>query len=205
MILFVKRGQQLTAALWNAFWAERRRYRIRAGPGVHVDDRADGQLISFRGGGGAYNGFFPISIGGKFCRIGEGYVNGLIPEIDGVPIIGSEGSPQPKLELSDGGEYFDETGRSFIGLKSTINPESGRIVERAADGTGEMGLTIVQRKSMPATDPDDDTIGYCRLAVLYRGEKATSGFGRLVRIGLFNYQHRTAKQGDKWRHFFDPA
>lgn len=207
--LIVSVGEQLTAALWNAFWKERRMRRLTAGPGVFIRDTGDGQVISFRPSQKAFRPNFNVSLAATDAVIGMGFVNGLEPQIDGRPISGilADGSKDPKgvPRLKLGADLFDATGRSFIVIRAQIDPETGKILEPDEDGAGELGLTIMQRAAAPPTDPEDDTIGYHRLAVLRRPKAASSGLGALRQIAMFDYQHRTARQGEKWVHFFDPA
>ena len=48
---FVKRGQPITATLWNQLCAAARACRIIAGDGVRLREMPDGTIITFDGGG----------------------------------------------------------------------------------------------------------------------------------------------------------
>lgn len=202
--LIVRRGQELTAKLWNAFWGERRRCRIFGGPGVFVKDSSDGQVISFRAGGSAYLPKFGVNQIGKFVTFRLGLVNGQEPRIEDVPITGGNGRPVPRLRLQDTEDVFDPTGRSWLAIRLQVD-ETGRMIQPDAEGEGPLELTIVQRASALSADPEDSTIGFHPIAVFRRPPTARKGLGTLKQIAMFDYQHRTAWENNRWRHFFDPA
>jgi len=209
--LIVRAGQELSATLWNAFWRERRGTRLKPGPGVLLTETGDGTIVSFRASARPFIPSFKVTLTGTSASFGLGLVNGWEPRLDGRPISGilpyGEKDPKgvPKLKLSDTSEFFDITGRSWLALRAQVDAETGRLLQPDEQDVGELGLSIIQRDSCPPTDPDDDTIGYHRIAMLRRGSRDTTGLGTLYQISMFDYQHRTARQNGKWRHFFDPA
>lgn len=199
--LFVRKGDPVLPAV-NELSRVQRALRILPGRGILLTKTTRGVVVNARALAQGFVGAFPVTLAGREVQIGEGYVNGKMPEIESVPLIGNDTKPAPRLTLR--ADLFDKTGRSWVSLKVTVD-ETGRMIQPDSEGEGTLELTIVQRSDVLPTDPDDDTIGYHPLAMLRRPEKETTGLGTLHQIAMHDYQHRTAKQNEKWVHFFDVA
>lgn len=198
------RGGDLVLPAWNKLVAFMAANRIRAGDGVVISRSPLGVLISAKRNLSSFRGAFRISFEGEKIKVGRGFVNGLEPLIEKIPITGTDKLPPPSLALKE--DKFDETGRSWICIIGKVDPKSGRIVEpkKGTDGktSGKLELWIEQRDNR--TDPDD-LLAIKPIAMLKRPAKEKKGFGTLHQIALFDYQHRSAFQNKRWRHFFHPA
>lgn len=197
--LYVRAGDLVLPA-WNKLQETLGSFRILKGAGVTLRRTTGGVIISATGSLAEFIGSFHASISGDSCKVGEGYINGNEPLIGKVPITGTDDKPQPSLKLRE--DRFDETGRSWICVVGKINPETGRIIT-PVNGKGTLELQIEQRDN-PGPDPDD-LLAVVPIAMLKRAGKEKTGLGTLHQIALFDYQHRSAKQNERWRHFFDPA
>ena len=200
--LFVRRGDPVLPAV-NELSRLQKSLRILSGRGILLGRGPQGVRINARAAVVGFTGSFAVRKSGKGATFGAGYVNGLMPVLDGLPIVGTDKKAAPILKLRV--DEFDGTGRSWLCLKATIDKESGRIIQPKEGEGGSPELTIVQRKSNSAGDTDDDAIGYHAIAVLFRGENDRQGLGDVHQIALHDYQHKTARQDGRWRHFFSPA
>lgn len=196
--LLVRAGQELTAALWNAFWKQQRLCRLRSGPGVYIKDTSDGQIITFRGGGNNFVHPWKATLWGSSVIFRLGLVNGLEPLIDGVPISGEEGGSPPRLQLDE--TLFDDSGRSWGAIRLQVD-SSGKIIQPDEKGQGELMLEMVQVASL---NQSDDTV-HLHPVFMLRRPRGGSGFGVMKQIAMFDYQHRTAKRYGRFMHFVDPA
>lgn len=197
--LSVRAGDHLTASLWNDFWHQAAKNRLVGGQGVLVRDSEDGQIINFRPNIRPFIGDFKVSLQGRQSTIGRGFVNGYEPLIDGIKISGEKGI-QPPLILSDTEDLYDSSGRSFIAIEGEIDPDKGSLIV-PKNGEGDLKLRIVQVREIKVTG----LLGFKEIAVLRRPASQKKGLGELTQIAMFSYQHRTARRGDSWEHFFDPA
>lgn len=196
--LDVRRGDLVMPA-WRKLLDVLRSFRLRAGPGVLLRRSSLGVLVSSRAAVRGFSGSFPVNLQGDSAKVGEGYVSGLLPLIEEVPILGTEKVPQPSLKLR--ADRFDDTGRSWICIVGKVDPETGKIIQ-PVKGKGKLELQIEQRDSL--TD-EDDTLAIKAIAMLKRPAKEKQGFGTMHQIAMFDYQHWSAKQNERWRHFFVPA
>lgn len=196
--LNVRKGDLVLPA-WRRLLEVLGSFRLRAGPGVLLRRSRLGVLVSARSALRGYTGAFPVDLQGDSVKVGEGYISGLLPLIDEVPLTGTDKKPQPSLKLR--ADRFDDTGRSWVCAVGKVDSETGKIIQ-PVKGVGKLELRVEQRDSL--TD-EDDTLAIKAIAMLKRPVREKQGFGTLHQIALFDYQHMSAKQNERWRHFFVPA
>lgn len=176
---------ELVVPAWRRLVSALRQLQILPGVGVLLTRTPDGVIVNLRSAVQGFTGSFPVSLRGTAVEIGDGYVNGDVPQIDGKPIIPTDGKPRPTLPLKE--DAFDATGRSWICIQKVVTP----------DGK-PTSLSIVQAAHpFRTTDP---LAGRHPIAVLVRKPTETKGFGTIHRIAFFDLQHRF-NPGTK-KHFF---
>src|SRR3954464_464005 len=115
---FVKRGQPITALLWNQLCAAVRACRIIAGDGVRVREMPDGSIITFDGKGSEFVHPFQVSlVGTEAATIRPGTVNKVDAKIKDVPLAGKDGEAPPVLNF--GQPMLDDEGRGYICVELT--------------------------------------------------------------------------------------
>ncbi len=116
-----RRGQQLTPEMWNDARDFVRANRIREGKGIRLHATPDGTFISADSGGTPWNHPFRVFvIGQTAATILPGFVNGSIePEIDGVPLSGSEKEPPPTLKFPR--VKLDAESRGYIAIEAEFD------------------------------------------------------------------------------------
>lgn len=200
--LYVRAGDLVLPA-WHKLLEALRSFQLYGGRGILLSKSSLGTVVNVREQVVGFVGAWDVQRKGSVVTVGLGLVNGLEPLINGIPITGNEKEGKPSLKLRL--DRFDKTGRSWISLRVKIDPETGRIIQPDEKGEGELELTIEQRDNLLRADPDDSTIGFKAIAMLKRAVDDDSTFGDLHQALWFDQQHRTVKQNEKWRHFFDPA
>jgi hypothetical protein len=201
----VKRGQPITAALWNQFAAAVRACRIISGDGVRLRETPDGTIISFDGGGAEFAHPFQVAlIGTEAASIRPGTVNRVEAKIKDVPLAGKDGEAPPLLKF--GKPKLDDEGRGYICVEVTCrekdwsvekvevvqvadpNTDDGEAGEGHSGSTGSVALPG-RRTRYP-------------LAML---RERDDGKLDLYQITFFDLQHRAALGEDRktaTRHFF---
>jgi hypothetical protein len=108
--------------MWNDARAFVRACRLREGKGIRLHETPDGTFISADIGGAPWNHPFRVFlIGNTAANIFPGFVNGSIePEIDGVPLSGSEKKPPPTLKFQR--VKLDAERRGYIALEAEFDP-----------------------------------------------------------------------------------
>lgn len=115
---FVKRGQPITAELWNRLVGAVRAVRLLPGDGARLRSTPDGTIIGFDAASAPWSHPFQVSlIGQTAAEIRSGFVNAIEPEINGVPLSGDDAEPPPKLEF--GKLKLDPDGRGYVAIEIT--------------------------------------------------------------------------------------
>ena len=115
---FVRKGQAITAALWNQLCAAVRACRLIAGDGVRLREMPDGTIITFDGGSAEFVHPFQVSlIGTDAASIRPGTVNKVDAKIKDVPLAGKDGEAPPVLKV--GTPMLDDEGRGYICVEVT--------------------------------------------------------------------------------------
>ena len=202
---FVKRGQPITAPLWNQLCAAVRACRIISGDGVRLRETPDGTIITFDGSDAVFAHPFQVSLVGKeAATIRPGTVNRIDAKIKGVPLAGTDRVPPPVLKF--GKPRLDQDGCGFICIE---------VMCREKDWSVEK-IEVVQVAD-PNTDDGEpgESPGGSGGAVTLPGRRARHPLamlrerkdGRLdlFQITFFDLQHRPALASDRktaTRHFF---
>ena len=145
-------------------------YETEAGASISVDKTARQFFI------GAFN---VTNLGQGRVQIGVGFVNGLVPVIDGSPL-----SERPELKIPK----VSGPDPAYILLKVEVDKETERIKE------DKEAVSIVAESKKP---PMTDVIGYHPIAAIHN----IAGTERIYQLAYFSYNH-AYKNG---KHFFVPA
>jgi hypothetical protein len=202
---FVKRGQSITATLWNQLCAAVRACRLIAGDGVRLREMPDGTIITFDGDGTEFVHPFQVSlIGTEAASIRPGTVNKVVAKIKDVPLAGTDDQPPPVLKF--GQPMLDEEGRGYICVEVTCREkdwsvEKVEVVQVADPNTddGEAGEGVAGTTASVAL-PGRRT-RYPLAMLRERKDKKLD----LYQITFFDLQHRAALGTDRktaTRHFF---
>jgi hypothetical protein len=124
----------------------------------------------------------------------RGYVNALMPVIDGTPIAPIDGSPPPAIV---GKAEFDAEGRAWVGIRVGIDPSTGKMKNRTQASLTDDDLTIVIQNS-PIISSQQGEFHFHPIACVPKE-------GSPFQISYFDYQWGVSKQGSVWRHFLIPA
>ena len=115
---FVRRGQPITAGLWNRLIAAVRAVRLLPGDGARLRSTPDGTIIGFDAATAPWAHPFQVSlIGQSAAQIRSGLVNSIEPKINGVPLSGTDSKPAPKLDF--GKLKLDTDGRGYVAIEIT--------------------------------------------------------------------------------------
>lgn len=200
---FVRKGQPITALLWNQLCAAVRGNRLIAGNGVRLREMPDGTIITFDGGADFVHPFQVSIIGTEAASIRPGTVNKVDAKIKDVPLAGEDGEAPPVLKF--GQPMLDDEGRGYICVEVTCR-EKDWSVEK---------VEVVQVAD-PNTDdgePGEGTGGGSAVALPERRTRYPLAMLRerkdkkldLYQITFFDLQHRAALGTDRktaTRHFF---
>ena len=197
--LTARTGQRIKPTL-KSFLAWLRSQRIEAGPGIRILRTAAGTCVSANVPSPTFLGDFTVSLTeeGRFY-VARGFVNGIEPKINGIPITGDKDNERPSLKLP---KEFDKSGRAWALVQVTLNKQTERIDEKARDS-----VVVVADKttSSPALirrgakrTADAPLVGRHPIAMFLKGED-----GRILtyQLSFFSLRHAFAKK----RHFFVPA
>ena len=202
---FVKRGQTITATLWNQLCATVRACRLIAGDGVRLREMPDGTIITFDGDCAEFVHPFQVSLSGNnAATIRPGTVNRVDAKIKGVSLAGTERVPPPLLKF--GRPMLDAEGRGYICVEVTCR-EKDWSVEK---------VEVVQVADPNTNDGEaSDSHGGSGGAVALPGRRARYPLAMLrerkdkkldlYQITFFDLQHRPALNTDRKsaaRHFF---
>jgi hypothetical protein len=156
-----------------------RSQRIVGGVGVKVLQTDQGTVISssLRP---SFVGAFAVTKLDRAVRVGLGFVNGIIPTINGAPL---SDAPQLSIPKAESREPL------YIMLSVEVDKDSGRL-----DESNKEAVKIVAQASKVA--PNKET-GLHPIAVFYPTKTGT----RLYQLAYFSYNH-AFRDG---RHFFVPA
>ncbi len=202
---FVKRGQPITAVLWNQLCAAGRANRLIAGNGVRLREMPDGTIITFDGDGAEFVHPFQVSlVGNEAASIRPGTVNRVDATIDDVPLAGKDGDAPPVLKF--GQPMLDDEGRGYICIEVTCREKDWSIEK----------VEVVQVAN-PSTDDGEAGEGHAGStgSVALPGRRTRyplamlrerdDGKLDLYQITFFDLQHRAALGTDRktaTRHFF---
>lgn len=202
---FVKRGQPITAVLWNQLCAAVHACRLIAGDGVRLREMPDGTIITFDGDGAEFVHPFQVSlVGTEAASIRPGTVNKVDAKIKDVPLAGKDGEAPPVLKF--GTPMLDDEGRGYICVEVTCR-EKDWSVEK---------VEVVQVAD-PNTDDGEpgEGLGGTTASVALSGRRTRYPLAMLrerkdkkldlYQITFFDLQHRAALGTDRktaTRHFF---
>lgn len=201
----VRRGQPITAQLWNQLVGVVRACRLISGDGVRLRETPDGTIITFDGGGADFAHPFQVSlVGTDAATIRPGTVNRVDVMIKDVPLAGTDREPPPVLKV--GTPMLDQEGRGFICVEVTCR---------------EKDWSVEKTEVVQVADPNSDDggagegSGGSGGAVALAGRRARhplamlrqrkDGKLDLFQITFFDLQHRPALAADRKsaaRHFF---
>lgn len=202
---FVKRGQPVTAVVWNQLCAAVRACRIISGDGVRVRETPDGTIITFDGQSPDFAHPFQVALqGSDSATIRPGTVNRVDAKIKNVPLAGADQDPPPVLKF--GKPQLDDDGRGFICVEVTCR-EKDWSVEKVE-------VVQVADPNTPDGEPSDSHSGEGG-AVALPDRRARHPLAMLrqrkdgkldvFQITFFDLQHRPALAVDRktaTRHFF---
>lgn len=118
----VRKGQPITAELWNRLVAAVRATRLLPGVGARLRSMPHGTIIGFDAAPVSWAHPFQVSlVGNTAAQIRPGRVNMIEPKIDGVALSGTEDEPSPKLEF--GKLQLDKEDRGYIAIEITCGPK----------------------------------------------------------------------------------
>ena len=173
---FVKRGQPITAVLWNQLCAVVRAGRLIAGDGVRLREMPDGTIITFDSDGAEFVHPFQVSLSGtEAVTIRPGTVNRVDAKIKDVPLAGTDDHPPPLLKF--GQPMLDDEGRGYICVEVTCREKDWSVekveVVQVADpntddgeaGEGHSGTTAsvaLPGRRAPCSDSLVEKGSHCR-------------------------------------------
>lgn len=178
--VFTARRRERVKPKLAGFLSWLRSQRITGGRGVTVFQTEEGTVVSATMRAQSFIGAFRVFRAGAGVRVGIGFVNGILPRIEGVPLDEGPILPVPKK--------MPETP-FFVFLKVTIVEDTGRI-----DPQDDSAVTIVAGTK---EDASEENTGYHPIAVFYPLEEGS----KLFQLAYFSYNH-AYRNG---RHFFVPA
>ena len=115
---FVRRGQPITADLWNRLVVAVRAVRLLPGDGARLFSTPDGTIVGFNAPSAPWSHPFQVSlIGQSAAEIRPGLINSVEPKIDDVPLSGTDSEPPPKLQF--GKLRLDADNRGYIAVEIT--------------------------------------------------------------------------------------
>ena len=201
---FVKRGQPITAILWNQLCAAVRGCRLIAGDGVRLREMPDGTIITFDGDGADFVHPFQVSlVGTEGASIRPGTVNRVDAKIKGVPLAGSDREPPPVLKF--GKLQLDQDGRGYICVEVTCEKdwsvEKVEVVQVADPNTDAGEASGSHGGSGGSVALPGRRARYPLAMLRERKDKKLD----LYQITFFDLQHRPALATDRKtaaRHFF---
>ena len=161
---FVRKGQPITAVLWNQLCAAVRACRLIAGDGVRLREMPDGTIITFDGDGAEFVHPFQVSlIGNEAASIRPGTVNKVDARIKDVPLVGKEGEAPPVLKF---GQPTVQTGLMQPLCKEQLKPfrPSNQSRTEMLTRINRMALDLWTDVRTPRSDTSQCTYCVCRHA-----------------------------------------
>ncbi|EDY21070.1 hypothetical protein CfE428DRAFT_1363 [Chthoniobacter flavus Ellin428] len=208
---FVRRGQPITAELWNKLVAAVRSVRLLPGDGARLRSTPDGTLVGFDAAPSPWPHAFQVTLFGQTAaQISSGLVNGIEPKIGDVPMSGTDKQPPPRLEF--GKLKLDPNNRGYVAIEITCD-DKWKIT------TMEM-VQVAYFDSENGEDPPTRSGGVSAIGGIpgISGRRVRypvamlvqrkSGQLDVVQIVFFNLAHRAQprdNQSDAARHFFWPG
>jgi hypothetical protein len=184
--LAARRGQRVKPRL-KSFLAWLKAHRIESGQGIRIRRTINGTIVSANIPNPVFLGAFTVSLveGGQFS-VARGFVNGIEPKINGVPITGQDEKPRPTLKVP---QSFDQSGRAWALVEVKINEKTLRI-----DQEDPESVVIKADKSLAS---GDRLVGRHPIAMFVQADG-----GQIIKYQLsyFSLRHAFNK-----RHFFVPA
>lgn len=199
----VRRGDPITAELWNAMTAAVAQCRIVAGLGTRVSEVSGGSIVDFDFGGGFAHPWLASLRGQNAASIRPGTINGLEATIKGVAL---SDDPAPVLEWDE--VKLDASGSGLIAAEVTVDTDTLKL----------KSIEMVQVADPDAEDgeaPEDGSLPlHGGAAAALEGGRARWPIARLrqredgtlvlFQIVYFNLTHRAVRgeDGGIARHFF---
>ena len=208
---FVRRGQPITADLWNRLVAAVRAVRLLPGDGARLRSMPDGTIVGFDAASSPWAHPFQVSlIGQSAAEIRTGLLNAIEPKIAGVPLSGTDDKPPPKLEF--GKLKLDTDNRGYIAVEITCGKKweiTTMEMVQVAYFDSESGEEPPEGSGGPSSIGGIPGISGRRvrypLAML---RQRSTGQLDLFQIVFFNIVHRAQPRNDAddvARHFFWPG
>ena len=208
---FVRRGQPITADLWNRLVAAVRAVRLLPGDGARLRSMPDGTIVGFDAAPAPWAHPFQVSlIGQSAAEIRTGLLNAIEPKIAGVPLSGTDDKPPPKLEF--GKLKLDTDNRGYIAVEITCGKKweiTTMEMVQVAYFDSESGEEPPEGSGGPSSIGGIPGISGRRvrypLAML---RQRSTGQLDLFQIVFFNIVHRAQPRDDAAdvaRHFFWPG
>ena len=191
-------GEKILPA-YNTLAKAVREWRWFQGEGIRILDTPLGATIIREPDSLAFNHPWRVSGGAGICTVSPGFVEGVLPWIDGRPIDGlaANGAPDPRgvptLKLAD---LFDDNGYSWIALRLLCDKDLKLLASE------KKGAEILQTNVRTwgggyslAVKSGDGWQGDYPIALLRRTGK--TGFGSLFQLAHFNIRCRP-RTGKFW-------
>ena len=186
--LFVRPGEKLTAALWNKLVTAVRSCYIMPGDGVRIRRTPDGTMLSCSLWA-AWDHPFRVRGSGS-VTINKGLVDGIEPNINGVPLSGDPKKNKPVPTLNITTPKIGKDGIGWIAVEITVDPIKWKTL------TAEVVQvdTLSVQEKLKARHP--------LAALAQRDDQSVDIF----QVEFFNLQHRAdGATGVPSRHFFWPV
>jgi hypothetical protein len=177
---FVARRRERVKPKLAGFLSWLRSQRIVGGKGVEVFQTESGTIVSAAMRPQSFIGAFRVTKIGRKVRVGVGFVNGIMPTIDGKKL-----EEKPTLEIPK----KPPKEPLFVFLQVKINEKSERIDPEDKEA---VTVGIGTKKEMAKKNT-----GYHPIAVFYSLESGS----KLYQLAYFSYNHAYRRD----RHFFVPA
>ena len=204
---FVKRGQKITADLWDAMARAVLSNRLLEGPGIRLRGTPVGTIVSVDAGAHAsFSHAWEVTlVGTNAASISPGTVNLVQATLKKIPLGGDEKHSPPQLEWKK--LQFDDHGRGFIALEVTCGKKWEVLtVEpvQVADPDTEDGKSGFASEAAGGKFNRGGIPGLknrrCRIPIAQLWQR-TDGRLEVFQIEFFPLQHRVDLRGDAARHF----
>jgi len=208
---FVRRGQPITAELWNKLVAAVRSVRLLPGDGARLRSTPNGTLVGFDAPSAPWAHPFQVTlIGQSAAQISSGLVDAIEPKIDDVPLSGTDDQPPPRLEF--GKLKLDANNRGYVAIEITCD-EKWKITKMEI-------VQVAYFDSESGEEPPEGSGGVSAIGGIpgISGRRVRypvamlrlrkSGLLEVFQIVFFNLAHRAQPRDDRSqiaRHFFWPG
>jgi len=179
-------------------------FRFFTGRGVRFNRTPNGIIVVADVRSNAWDHPFKVGVSEKIAIVGNGSVNNLVPQINGVGIDGLDDDgkevPPPQLKLTGGPS---KELRSWVCVQARVDLKTGVMNPKDTTALTIIHTATLDPKSSEGGFPDDGAgIGLQPLAMLVWNEDKAS-VRRVFQITHHNLQHRFVRGNTgTGRHFF---